>query len=321
MIEGTCDGACWAAPAATVQREGHQHRFARLGEEPPAELLRCVEGDCDDEYAGRGEHGLLERLGRTDGTFADAVIRGAYAALAQASAVGLERTLDAIWMSSYAARYAFPAPGKRLTVAAEDDSDTTFIDRHLLEGDPHRVLEGVLVAAHATGAAGVRVHLGGQPSSAQRAFDDALREAARHGILDGHVVGDRVLGGGVVEIEVTDASVEGDAMSGAMSIEAVSALSTVFDSPPPPTRLVGLSGAVPRPGVYEVPVSAAMTWTGVLAMAGATPAFVPGLRTGAAGVDTGAEGALVPREAFEEAVTPGALGNGAVVVLPRDADV
>lgn len=308
LVEGTCDGACWAAPAATVQREGHQHRFARLGDEVPEELTRCLAGDCDDEYAGRGEYGILERLGRQDGTFENAVIHGAYAALAQASAVGTDRTMDAIRTSSYAIRYPIPNPSALITVAAENDGPANFIDRHLLEGDPHRVIEGVLVACIATGATHARIHLGGQPVSAREAFTDALEQAQRHGILDGSA-----LGGPATEIEVSDEPPERDATT-MMSVEAVSALTNVFDRPPPPTRLVALSGAVARPGLYEVPVGGATTWTGILAMAGATPGLVPGLLVGA-------DGEIVPREAFEDVVTPDALGDGVVIVLPRDADI
>ena len=43
LVEGTCDGACWAAPAATVQREAHQHRFALLEPVLPEALTQCVE--------------------------------------------------------------------------------------------------------------------------------------------------------------------------------------------------------------------------------------------------------------------------------------
>lgn len=305
LVEGACDGACWAAPSATVQREGHQHRFARLGDTVPEQLTRCLAGDCDDEYAGRGEYGILERLGRQDGTFEDAVIHGAYAALAQASAVGTDRTMDAIRTSSYAVRYSLPPLSDLLTVAAENDGPANFTDRHLLEGDPHRVIEGILVACIATGAAHARIHLGGQPAAAREAFADALEQARRHGILDGSI-----LGGRATEIEVSDSPAE----EPAISIEAASALTTVFDRPPPPTRLVALSGAVPHPALYEVPVGGATTWTGILAMAGATPGLVPGLLVGA-------DGEIVPREAFEDVVAPDALGDGVMIVLPRDADV
>ncbi|MCA9850879.1 MAG: hypothetical protein KC461_09605, partial [Dehalococcoidia bacterium] len=71
---------------------------------------------------------------------------------------------------------------------------------------------------------------------------------------------------------------------------------------------------VPRPGLYEIPLGGAMTWTGVLAMAGATPGLVPAVRVGA-------EGVLVSRDEFESLVTPSALGNGSVVILDRDSEV
>ncbi len=303
LVEGACDGACWAAPAVTVQREGHQHRFAQLDAEVPAALVACLGGTCDDEYAGRGEFGILERLGRQDGTFEDAVARGAYAALAHASTTGTERAMDALRNSTYATRYPLPTATAVITVAAETDTRTAFIDRHLLEGDPHRVLEGILVACRATGATAAHLNLAGQPASARQAFEDARGAAERHGLLDGSA-----LGGPSVDLEVSETTtLSGDALT----IEAVSALTTVFDRPPPPTRLVALSGAVPRPGVYEVPVGGATTWTGILAMAGATPGLVPGLRVG---------GTVVPRDAFEEVVAASALDDGAVV-LARDAEV
>lgn len=305
LVEGACDGACWAAPAATVQREGHQHRFARLGDEVPEALLRCLAGDCADEYAGRGESGLLERLGRLDGSLEDAVGRGAYAAFAQASALGAARTVDAIRASSYPARYGLPRADRAVEVAALPDNPSAFIDRHLLEGDPHRVVEGILVACRAGGVDTARVYLDGQGETARASLSEALAQGRRHGVLGGST-----LGGDAVGVEVRD----GAPPKGATGIEAVAALSTVFDQPPPPTRLVALTGAIARPGVYEVPVGGATTWTGLLAMAGALPGLVPGVRVGA-------EGAIVAQEQFEELVTPSSLRDGSVVVLDRDAEV
>ena len=305
LVEGGCDGACWAAPAATVQRDGHQHRFANLGDAVPGELTRCLAGDCDDEYAGRGEFGILERVGRQDGTIEDAVRRGAYAAFAHASVAGPERTMDAIRNSTYASRYPVSAVHEDapVTVIAETDSPTAFLDRHLLEGDPYRVLEGALVACRASGATRALLMLGGQPVAARAAFMSALDQAAREGILDGSA-----LGGAAIEVEVTDATRE----DGSLTVEAACALTTVFDRPPPPTRLVALSGAVPRPGVYEVPLGGATTWTGILATAGVTPGLVPALRVG---------GDIVPGAAFEDVVRPSALGRGAVEVLAEGDEV
>src|SRR5690606_29709761 len=131
-VETACDGACWAAPAATVQRDGHQHRFARLDlvdlvEGVPDELTSCLEGDCDDEYAGRGQYGLLERVGRNDGTFADVLARGGYAALAHAAGLDPARITGAVESAGHAAtadqwRIAAAGPGPwSLAVAAGED--------------------------------------------------------------------------------------------------------------------------------------------------------------------------------------------------------
>ena len=69
FAEAGCDGACWAAPAATVVREGHTHRFARLDQSGVAPLLICMAGSCDTSDADGGQRrtGLLARLGRSDG--------------------------------------------------------------------------------------------------------------------------------------------------------------------------------------------------------------------------------------------------------------
>ena len=100
--EAGCDGACWAAPAATVVREGHTHRFARLDESGVDPLLSCVAGSCD--AADESRTGLLERLGRSDGSLSDALAGGAYEAAATALAMPPGEVIDARPASSGASR-------------------------------------------------------------------------------------------------------------------------------------------------------------------------------------------------------------------------
>jgi hypothetical protein len=299
VVEGACDGACWAAPAATVQREGHSHRFARLdlAEGVPDDLARCLAGECEDEYAGRGQYGLLERVGRNDGSFADVLARGGYAALAHASGLEPERILDAVEAAGLTGRGGahFPSaqkwrlaarnPGPRyLVVNAEEGEPGVFKDRHLMEGDPHRLIEGILIACHAAGVDHAFVYINGQARYARRALDAALAQAAEHGILDGSTLGNRSVSievrsgaGGYVcgEESVILNSIEGErpvprykppfatdaGLWGRPTIinnaETLCAVTTVFDDPPPPTKLIPLSGAVPRPGLYEVPIDGA----------------------------------------------------------------
>jgi len=354
IVETACDGACWAAPAATVQREGHSHRFARLDRGIPDELSACLAGSCDDDYAGRGESGILERIGAVDGTFGDAIAHGAYAGLARACAIQPSAIIEAVASAGTTGRGGahFPTAQKwrlvgqhtgrkYLVVNAEEGEPGVFKDRHMIEGDPHRLIEGILIACRAAGVQTAYVYINGQARNARASFQSALADARQHGILDGST-----LGGDPVEIEVRTGaggyvcgdesvilnSIEGnrpvprfkppfatdEGLWGRPTIinnaETLCAVTTVFDSPPPPTKLIPLSGAIPRPGLYEVPIDGVTTWTSVLAIAGATPGLVPAILLG------GPSGTFVLPEEYETPLTMRGLGAGGAVVLPRDAD-
>ncbi|MDA1241318.1 MAG: NADH-quinone oxidoreductase subunit E, partial [Chloroflexi bacterium] len=99
------------------------------------------------------------------------------------------------------------------------------------------------------------------------------------------------------------------------NVETICAVTTILDDPPPPTKLIPLSGAIARPGLYEVPVDGATTWAGLLAMAGANPHRTRALLLG------GPSGRFVPPEEYEEPLTMRGLGAGGIVVLPLDADI
>ncbi len=357
LAEAACDGACWAAPAATVVREGHVHRHARLDQAGPQSVVDCLEGRCDAEgYAGTGERGLAARLGRNDGSLADVLGRGAYAALAYALSRPPEETIAAVERAGLTGRggahFAVPTKWKLvaahggekvLLVNAEEGEPGVFKDRHLLEGDPHRLLEGILMCCHATGVTRVFVYVNGQARKARAAFEAALADARAAGIVGGDALGARVAAeievrsgaGGYVcgEESVIMNSVEGErpvprfkppyatdqGVFGRPTVinnaETLAAVTTVFDDPPPPTKLLPLSGAVPRPGLYEVPVDGAMTWAGVLAMAGAMPGRVSAVLLG------GPSGRFVPPAEFDRPLEMRGLGAGGAVVLPPDADI
>ena len=355
LVETACDGACWAAPSATVVRPGHRHRFARLDRAPVDALVSCLDGACDDAYAGSGARGLLARVGFLDGSLADALAQGAYRALAHAVTLKPAEVADAVasagltgrggahFATAQKWRLAAANAGPRvLVVNAEEGEPGVFKDRHVLEGDPHRLIEGVLVAAHAIGAARAVIYVNGQARNARRALDAAVAQAREAGLLDGSA-----LGGTGAEVEVRSGaggyvcgeesvilnSIEGERPVPRLkppyatdrglferptvinNAETLCAVTTVFDDPPPPTKLVPLSGAVPRPGLYEVPVDGATSWAGVLAMAGANPQRVRALLLG------GPSGRFVLPEEFDAPLEMRGLGAGGVVVLPQEADI
>ena len=301
VAHAACDGACWAAPAATVLRPGHRHRFARLDRGVPDDLAACVRGECDEPQAGSGALGLTARLGRNDGTLADVLAQGGYAAYAIAAALAQMSLIEVIARAGLLRRLnarALVAPALEVTVTASAP------DTHLLEGDPHRLIEGVLVACRAGGSRTARIHLADAAPNARTALRRALDDARAAGIVDG-----TALGGDAITIELDE-----ERGSSVASVQTLCALTTAFDTPPPPTRLIALAGDLPRPGVYEVPVGGTLTWFGVLAMVGTTPARVQAIRI------EGLEH-LVRPEAFDVALDGSTLGSGEVTVLGPDADL
>jgi NADH-quinone oxidoreductase subunit F len=82
------------------------------------------------------------------------------------------------------------APGPRYVVANADEMEPgTFKDRLLLEGDPHGLLEGMMIAAHAIEAEVGYVFLRDEYERAALALERALDEAHRAGRLGPDALG------------------------------------------------------------------------------------------------------------------------------------
>ncbi len=74
---------------------------------------------------------------------------------------------------------------KYLVVNADEMEPGTMKDRWLLEGDPHQLLEGTAIAAHAIEAEVAYIYLRGEYRRAAAALERALEEAREAGLLDG----------------------------------------------------------------------------------------------------------------------------------------
>jgi NADH-quinone oxidoreductase subunit F len=72
---------------------------------------------------------------------------------------------------------------KYLVVNADEMEPGTMKDRWLLEGDPHQLLEGVAIAAHAIEAGVAYIYLRGEYRRAAAALEHALEEAREAGLL------------------------------------------------------------------------------------------------------------------------------------------
>lgn len=70
-----------------------------------------------------------------------------------------------------------------------DESETgTFKDRELVEGNPHQVIEGALIAAYAVGAKLIFNYFRGEYMDAAYAFEEALKECYANGLLGENIL-------------------------------------------------------------------------------------------------------------------------------------
>lgn len=297
-----------------------------LGPGTPLLVRRCGHGGCVE---------LADYLGS-----------GGYRGLRRALEIGPRATLAEVEASRLVGRggAAFPAARKWAAVAgqgapryvvcnADESEPGTFKDRLLLEEDPFAVIEGMTVAAFASGAEKGYVYVRGEYPDAVRAVEGAIEQARSHGYL-----GRRILGSEFdFDIEVrkgAGAYICGEETALFNSIEGlrgeprarppfptqaglfgrptvINNVETLACVPPilerggewyaslgtersRGTKLVSVSGHVLRPGVYEVTFGTPLRRV-VEELAGG----VPGGRRVSAVLCGGAAGTFLPPEALD----------------------
>jgi bidirectional [NiFe] hydrogenase diaphorase subunit len=80
-----------------------------------------------------------------------------------------------------------PSPTKFVVCNADEGDPGAFMNRSVLEGDPHRVLEGMAIAGRAVGARQGYIYVRGESPLAIERLRTALEQARRHELL-----GDRI---------------------------------------------------------------------------------------------------------------------------------
>lgn len=134
----------------------------------------------------------------------DYVARGGYRALAKVlETMTPEQVCEEITRSGLRGRggAGFPtglkwtfmrkAPGDvKFIVANGDEGDPgAYMDRTIMEADPHRILEGMAIAGYATGAQRGYLYVRGEYPIAVQRLEKAIRAATRKGILGKSVMG------------------------------------------------------------------------------------------------------------------------------------
>lgn len=80
-------------------------------------------------------------------------------------------------------------PIKYIICNADEGDPGAFMDRSVLESDPHRVLEGMAIAGYAVGATEGYIYVRGEYPLAIERLEKAIRQAKRMGILGNNVCG------------------------------------------------------------------------------------------------------------------------------------
>jgi NADH-quinone oxidoreductase subunit F len=213
VVAGGCSGACWAAPAVAVVREGQP--VLLTGPVAARAVGRFVESlatngslsghEVDPGWFASQQRVVLARAGVVDpGDIADAIRRGAYRALAQTleegkperviaevRAAGLQGRGGAYFQTAMkweACRTARGEP-KFVVVNGEEGEPGIFKDRHLMEGDPHLQLEGALLAAFAVGASRGVLYVHGDADLSATRLGVALEQARAWGLLGPRILG------------------------------------------------------------------------------------------------------------------------------------
>ena len=206
-----CMGLCSAGPLVSVEPKGllyqnvkpeHAEGLIRsLGGEPDPNLL-CPR---DQPFFTRQFNVVLENSGKLDPERVDEYIAAdGYRALLHAlTEMTPAQVIQEISSSGLRGRGGggYPTGLKWGTVAkaagpakyaicnADEGDPGAFMDRSVLESDPHRVLEGMTIAAYAVGATQGFIYVRAEYPLAVKRLEKAIREARHIGFLGSQICG------------------------------------------------------------------------------------------------------------------------------------
>lgn len=331
-----CLRLCGQGPLVALDRAGQPPQlYAGLSPEQAPALLAAAAGLADELAAQRLDLAhpffalqkpvVLEGCGLVDPeSIADALAHGSYAQLKRVLAeFSPEQVREQVKRSGLRGRggagyptglkwdtVALQPAGPRFVVCNADEGDPgAFMDRAVLEGDPHRLIEGLAIAAYAVGAERGYVYVRAEYPLAIARLRRALQQARAEGLLGAAIAGSafnlqlevRVGAGAYVCGEETAllASIQGQrgtprvrppypAQSGLWgaptlinNVETLAAIPAILrqggdwfaalgTERSKGTKVFALSGAVARTGLVEVPMGTSLR-TVVVTMGGGVP--------------------------------------------------
>ena len=212
-----CIGMCYLEPIVDIY-EGDKllHRLVHVNEVDALGIVEAVRkkdfsklesmfiSDDDARFLKKQKRVALRHCGVIDPTSIDDYIRhDGYQALDKALRMTPEEVIEEIKVSGLAGRggAGFPtwfkwnaarqAPGesKHLICNADEGDPGAFMDRAVIESDPHSLIEGMLIGAYAIGAKDMFVYIRAEYPLAVEHLGKAIEEARARGLLGENILG------------------------------------------------------------------------------------------------------------------------------------
>ena len=213
-----CVGACYLEPIVDIyDAEGQLHRCVRVAPKDAEAIVNAANsGDCsalgdiliqpeDEGFLSRQTRIALRHCGVVDPeSIDDYVAAGGYRALKKAlTELTPEGVIDEIKTSGLAGRggAGFPtwfkwdaarkSPGeeKYLICNADEGDPGAFMDRAVIESDPHNLIEGMMIGAYAIGAIEAIVYVRAEYPLAIVRLTEAIKQARERGFVGKNILG------------------------------------------------------------------------------------------------------------------------------------
>lgn len=208
-----CIGTCFLEPIVDViDDNGCKKTYVRVTEEAVSDILSGNEkadtyliSDQDQAFLDQQTRIALRNCGHINPEkIGDYIANGGYKALETViKTLTPEQVIEVIktaglggrggagfptWFKWNAARQA--AGDKKYMICNADEGDPgAYMDRSVIEGDPHNLIEGMLIAAYAIGADEGFVYVRAEYPLAIRRLKTALKQAEEKGFLGKNILG------------------------------------------------------------------------------------------------------------------------------------
>ncbi len=212
-----CIGMCWLEPIVDIYDDDSLTRLVRVSESDAPAIAAFVSGgdkslveklivtDEDSEFLSKQTRIALRNCGVINPEIIGEYIeKGGYAALKKClTELTPEEVIDVIKTSGLAGRggAGFPtwfkwnaarqsAGDEKYLICNADEGDPgAFMDRAVIESDPHNLIEGMLIGAYAIGAKHAVVYVRAEYPLAIKRLKNAIAQAAEMGIIGENIFG------------------------------------------------------------------------------------------------------------------------------------